>query len=337
MQRDRAEQLRGKAAMVVDALRRTGRLEVSSPDVLAEGPALGWRARVRLTVAEDGRTVGFLARGTHEVVDIPRCLVATDAVNEGIEVLRAVAAEFGLAGIASVELRSAPAGPAVVALVHPAPGETPNPRAVGLLKSQLPVSVGQGPAEGARQRWPLPEGAWLEAAPSAFTQVHDDANLALVRLVLGAVAEVDGTVVDACCGAGNFALPLAAQGRNVLAFDASSAAVRDLARAAEAQDLPVRAWVGDMGRELDRLAREKNPVGVVVLDPPRKGAKDALKALSRLAPSRVVYVACDPVSLARDARSLVDRGYALGSVTCVDMFPQTHHVETVAVFDQRRK
>ena len=175
----------------------------------------------------------------------------------------------------------------------------------------------------------------MEASTGAFTQVHDAANLILVAQVCEAVADVSGAVVDACCGAGNFSLPLAAAGHRVLAFDVAESAVQDLKQAAGRQEFAVDCSVGSMESELGRLAADGVDVAAVVLDPPRKGAKEGIPALLRLAPARVVYVACDPVSLARDTRTLLETGaYELASLRCVDMFPNTHHVETVAVFDR---
>ncbi len=317
----REAQIQGKQAVVVDAMRRTGGIEVAAPSILAPGPELGWRGRVRLTVTDDGAEIGFVARGSHDVVPIERCVVATDGVNEGITRVRELAREGALHGVASVELRSAPRGAPVVARAHMRERGTRPPVE---LTRRLPAGF---------QAWPLPRDVVLEASPESFTQVHDEGNLSLVDLVLAGVGEGEGCVVDACCGAGNFTLPLMATHRRVRAFDQSRAAIADLRRSAEAQGLVAEdIRVARMEAELRRLAQTRLPVDAVVLDPPRSGAKAALPALLRLAPARIVYVACDPVSLARDTKSLVKGGYSLEALSCVDLFPQTHHVESVAVF-----
>ncbi len=328
----RSAQLEGKATLVVDALRRTGGIEARPPVVEHAGPELGWRGRVRLTVAQDGSQLGFLARGSHEVVDVPRCPVATDAVNEGLLRLRTFARDHGLRGVKSVELRSAPRGAAVSARV-----ELESQRSGAAARTAAAVEA-LFPADP--QSWPLPGDVWLSASPGTFTQVHDEANLRLVEAVLAGVGDGAGLVLDACCGAGNFTLPLLAAGRDVRAFDQSRDAIADLRRAASAHGLvPDDVRAARMEPELRRLARERLPVQAVILDPPRKGIRDAVPALLALRPERIVYVACDPVSLARDARALLAGGYALHDLRCIDLFPQTHHVETVGVFvlDQRPK
>jgi len=326
---ERPAQLKGKAQLAADALTRIGGVEVPPPDVITAGDELGWRGRVRLSVSRDGRAVGFKARGSHDVVDLERCPVATPAVNAGISAVREAMQAGGLRGVEGVTLRSAPDGAPVVARVHTR-GRLPGGTQRSLAALRVAIPEGKAAARAA-QRWPL-GGAWIAPRIDSFTQVHDAANVALVDLVSRHVDAVPGLVVDACSGAGNFALPLAASGRAVVAFDLSAAAIDDLGRAATAQGLDVPARVGGMQQELERLAGDD--VGVVVLDPPRKGAKEAVPALLALAPRRIVYVACDPASLGRDTRALLAGGYALAHVTCVDLFPQTHHVETVAVFDR---
>ena len=317
-------QRRGKARIVVDAMRRTGGLEVLEPEVLHAGGEAGWRGRITLRVGRSG--VGFLRRGSHEVVTIDRCMVATDAVNEGLAALVRLG-PAPLRGVSTVELRSAPEGASITAVAE-GPRRRRPPR--GALRA---IDRALGVADE-RPRWPFP-GGWLEASTGAFTQVHDAANQLLVAEVCEAVAELDGVVVDACCGAGNFSLPLAAAGHRVLAFDVAGPAVEDLKHAAGMQGLAIECSVGSMESELGRLAAGAVDVVAVILDPPRRGAKESIPALLELAPARVVYVACDPVSLARDARTLLGTGaYGLTSLRCVDMFPNTHHVETVAVFDR---
>jgi tRNA/tmRNA/rRNA uracil-C5-methylase (TrmA/RlmC/RlmD family) len=92
----------------------------------------------------------------------------------------------------------------------------------------------------------------------------------------------------------------------------------------------VDVLVGDVAATLGRAGKKLAGVDLVLLDPPRSGAKAALASILALAPALIAYVACDPVTLARDVRDFVTGGYELGPVTCFDMFPQTHHVETLA-------
>lgn len=161
-----------------------------------------------------------------------------------------------------------------------------------------------------------------------FWQVHRAAPEVLVGEVLARAAG-EGPVLDLYSGSGLFTLPLAAAGREVASVESDEAAVRDARRNLHAHPA-ARVVHGDVRESLrEGLGR----FDVVVLDPPRSGAGRAtLEALPATGAHTLVYVACDPVALARDVATLRDLGYALESATAWDLFPMTHHVETVATF-----
>lgn len=338
---DLPAQRAGKAAIVADALRRTGGIEVEPPVVLG-ADALGYRSRVRLA-ARDG-VVGFRGRGSHGVVAVERCAVASDAVNAAIEQVAAL--DPPPPGVLEIELRADAEG-AIARVLLDRVGK-PERTWVYMLGQRVPCVVDQRkgrrtvrlhgrwiPPEPARQSWDVAEGVTLLASARAFTQVHPAANRLLVQTVLDAVPDEAATFVDAWCGAGNFALPLLARGLRGLGIDNSRDAIEDAQVAARDQSLPGTFETGDVRRELGKAVERSRLTqpDLLVVDPPRAGAKKAMDALLAIGPKRIVYVACDPVSLARDAKTLLARGWSLTALTCVDLFPQTHHVETVAVFD----
>jgi 23S rRNA (uracil1939-C5)-methyltransferase len=151
----------------------------------------------------------------------------------------------------------------------------------------------------------------------------------MVARVVDQVA--DGPVVDLYAGVGLFGLALAARGAEVTLVEGDYSSGRDLE--ANAAAYPDRARVSRVSVEefLAALRRESRPT--VVVDPPRTGlSKDAIHGILRLAPPVLVYVSCDPATLARDARILIDAGYEHGSVTGFDLFPNTAHVESVVTF-----
>jgi 23S rRNA (uracil1939-C5)-methyltransferase len=165
----------------------------------------------------------------------------------------------------------------------------------------------------------------------AFTQVNWRVNLELVsRVVAGARARAARSFLDLYAGVGNFAIPLASAGLSGVAIEKNRSAARALSEAARAQKLACEAVAGEVGSSLARLVKKGQRFELVVLDPPRAGAKDAVRGVLSLAPQTIAYVACDPVTLARDVRALRSGGFELVEVTCFDMFPQTHHVETLA-------
>lgn len=331
----------GKAQIVVDALRRTGGLEVDVPAVVA-ATELAYRARIRLACV-DG-VMGFRERGSHGVVPVQECAVAQPALNEALIMLRTL--EAPPKGVLEVELRADAEGLLARVLLDRV-GKTERTW-VYLLGQRIPTVVDQRkgrrvvrlhgrwiPPEPARQSWAVTDAIALHASARAFTQVNPAGNRLLVQTVLDAVPTDARTFVDAYCGAGNFALPLLARGLRGVGMDSGTDAIADALWAAEAQGLQGVFVAGDIGKNLGKAVRGANlgKPDVLIVDPPRAGAKKELPALLALEPKRIIYVACDPVSLARDIQAVVARGWRLTSLTCVDLFPQTHHVETVAILD----
>ncbi len=292
MELSRPAQLKAKAEILHDCLRRLGRfVNLPSPVVHAVGPDLGYRTRVRLHRA--GGQLGFHATGSRRIVSVDRCAVACEPLNEAL-------ADVDRSGPpAEVELRASTDG-------------------VQVLVDKRRVS---GPAA---QRIPLP-GAWLEVPAGAFSQVNPHVNRALVEAVLaGARARGVHRIADLHCGAGNFALALAAAGFEVRGSDLAEAGVLAARRAAQAQGLDASFEVGSAAQAAKPSAE------LVLLDPPRTGDKDAATALAADPPAHIAYVSCDPATLARDLRILVDGGMVLDDVQGWDMFPHTPHVEALA-------
>ncbi len=164
-----------------------------------------------------------------------------------------------------------------------------------------------------------------------FWQVHRDAPAVLVSQVLARVGN-SGRVADLYSGAGLLSVPLADGSREVTAIEADAAGARSARRNAHcAPSLTVVN--GDVRRS---LSEGIGPVDAVVLDPPRSGAGAAtVEAIATTGASRLVYVACDPVALARDVALLRNHGYDMGDAQAFDLFPMTHHVETIATFERR--
>jgi 23S rRNA (uracil1939-C5)-methyltransferase len=139
-------------------------------------------------------------------------------------------------------------------------------------------------------------------------------------------------IADLFCGLGNFSLPLAARGARVIGFEGSAALI-DRARAnAKDNGLTIQFEVADLFKN---GINAFGPFDKLLIDPPREGAVDLVKALPDAWPRRIVYVSCDPATLARDAGILVNtRGFRLAAAGVINMFPHTAHVESIAVFDR---
>lgn len=196
------------------------------------------------------------------------------------------------------------------------------------------------PAHDGVLHYSLPEFALtMGFSPTEFTQVNPGVNAVLVRRALALLAPQSGErIADMFCGLGNFTLPIARSGARVLGIEGSAglvaraqsnAARNALTAQAEFQTADLfkidRASLAQLGR-FDRM----------LIDPPRDGAVELIKALHDDAPQRIVYVSCNAATLARDAGVLVQtKGYALAAAGVVNMFPHTSHVESIAVFDRK--
>lgn len=332
-----AAQLRHKAALVVEALERTARIRLAEPpEVVSAGEPLGYRLRVRLHVDERGQ-VGFFGRRTRALVEVSECSVAAPELRAPIAALAGLDAiqrsTLG-AHFAAIDLRAVP-GDEVELELEPRADMAPSGAAVDALVKLLAlharIGVGGGRRAGLR-RYELPGGGFLRVPGGGFTQVNWAVNAALVAAVVeGALRREVRSFVDLYAGVGNFSVPLARAGLRGAAVELERTAASALREALREQALEgVEVLAGDVAATLPRLSRKRRGVGLALLDPPRSGAKDAVGPLAALEPKHVAYVACDPVTLARDLRGLLDAGFALEELRCFDMFPATHHVETLA-------
>lgn len=307
--------------IVIEQLERLG--GVREPPVTEAVPAgdYGYRSRARFAVTDDGR-LGFRRAGSHDLQPVDRCLL----LDEPTQRLRAEAGDsFG--GADEVEVRFGHAGGALV--IHPgAGGLAPLP------PGDVPVALtsASGRASALRGDPTLTEqvaGFRFRVSATSFFQANRTGAEALVRLVRDAAAVRPGDrALDCFAGVGLFARALAADGADVTAVESQPSSAADagdnLAGFADVVQEPVAAVVA-------RLPDDS--ADVVVLDPPRKGAGTTVaRDLARVARRVIVYVACDPAALARDARALSDGGWRLRRAVPVHQFAQTAQVEVVAAF-----
>jgi 23S rRNA (uracil1939-C5)-methyltransferase len=328
-----------KSHILEQALRRTAGDPPRPPtEPIVKGEAsLGYRSRLRLHVSESGM-LGFREGASHRHVPVSQCAVADERINS---VLR----EVGRAGwpdrkslmeIDQVEIRVSDSSPTILLRLWPRPRPQKMPRALTIAASLgvLGKVVVQSSIEDATvsQRYPLSPGAELWAPASAFTQVNPVVNRMLIKaIVSGAEQRQLGSFVDAYAGAGNFTLPLLAAGLSGIAIDSEPSGIEAAKKSAHNSLLTAGEFlVGDAGQMLNRMVQQRHTTNLVVLDPPRQGARNVLPEVLRLRPRTIALVACDPVTLARDLGTLVSAGGRIEQLIPFDMFPHTHHVESLA-------
>lgn len=317
-------QLEMKREILQEAFRRIGKTDVA-PEIAPPSEPFGYRYRGRFRV--DGEEVGFHAERSHRLVPVSRCPLMIDAINAVLPGLRGLGrfAKVSEVQVASDGVRASASFPGV-------------PFGKGLVE-RLAGRTG-GVLSGARfedrswgeERIILPlDGISYSVSPRGFFQANWRMNQAMVRrigAILGDLGVSAGArLLDLYAGAGNFALPLAAKVREVVAVEGESRSFKEL-----------RRNVADNGIGNVRIARSSveafRPEGrfdALVLDPPRAGLSErSLARVREIAAGNVLYVSCNPSTLARDVRSLSDR-YDLASIEMHDFFPNTHHIESLAV------
>jgi tRNA/tmRNA/rRNA uracil-C5-methylase (TrmA/RlmC/RlmD family) len=336
-----ARQLTLKAEVVEDAFVRLGRIPLAAVSVAASPPE-GYRMRARLHVK--GEAAGFYREGTHELCDAgaTRQLTpeAVAAAADALASLRASRCE-----LAALELSENIAGDQRALHVTPAAGTAIDQAALDRAAAAARVTgLSARGADGVLRAAGVPfvrdplavlagrplEGA-LERHAESFFQANRFLLPSLVAEVLGSVPG-DGPLLDLYAGVGLFSVSLAASGRGgITAVEGDRTSGRDLQRNA-AQFPGVRVMVDSVERHLARMRH--GSASAVIVDPPRTGiSREAMGAVVAGGARRVVYVSCDPATMARDARRLLDGGYDLASLKAFDLFPNTAHVESVGVFD----
>lgn len=331
MQLARPAELSHKAAILQDALSRVGGVALEAP-ALHAGKSEGYRSRVRFHVGRHGK-LGFFARGSHQLVEVPRCAVADERINRALALVRRLARRFpeALGGFSDVELRAGDEG--VIARFVARDGIKPIAADPFLraLSKELRVAATEREAQALSERRRLPGDVYVDIPADAFSQINPEVNGALVSSVLeGARARGLSSFCDLFAGVGNFALPLARLGLTGVMVERTPSAVLAAEQAARQQGLTgLKARSADVARAVKDLVHEGQRFELVVLDPPREGAPEVVRAVPELGPRAVAYVACDPVTLSRDLKPLLAAGLVVRSVEAFDMFPRTHHFETL--------
>jgi tRNA/tmRNA/rRNA uracil-C5-methylase (TrmA/RlmC/RlmD family) len=338
-----ARQVQLKSDVIRDAFTRIGRIPFDGAIEVHGSAERGYRMRARLHVR--GRQSGFYREGTHELCDARSTGQVTDASIDTVDAALASLVAQGVA-VASIELseniaadkralhvdleESRLPGAALDRVVQAA--NVTGCTARGLDRTfhtsgDPIVSDPLSALSGGR----VTAGA-LRRHPESFYQANRYLLPTLVASVMDAVPE--GAVLDLYAGVGLFSVVLAESGRGpVTAVEGDPVSSRDLVRNAAPYADSLRVIRGSVEAFLARPPHE--PPRTLIVDPPRTGmSREAADGIAKMGAGRIVYVSCDPPTMARDARRLLDAGYRLVSLRGFDLFPNTPHVETLGVFER---
>jgi 23S rRNA (uracil1939-C5)-methyltransferase len=348
---DEAHQIEAKRAHVDEQLTRIGRVTPARWLAPLGGAAWAYRRRARLGVKwvpKKGRVlVGFRERATPYIAEIGSCAVLAPPVGHLIGDLAALVGGLSIRDrLPQIEVAVGERATALVLRVLDPPSAA-DIAALGDFAASHGVEFYLQPGgydtvapldpPATPLTYTLPDfDVEIGFEPTDFVQVNAGLNR---RAVAHAVELLDPqpgeTVLDLFCGLGNFTLPLARRAARVVGVEGEAGLVsRARANAARNGIGNAEFHVADLAQDLSTAPWATTPYRRVLLDPPRAGAAAALPLLARLRPARIVYVSCHPASLARDAGELVHvHGFRLEAAGVMDMFPQTAHVESIAVFE----
>jgi 23S rRNA (uracil1939-C5)-methyltransferase len=362
-----AAELRAKQKRVQDALERIGGFHdvILKPIVGAENPD-NYRNKAQLPIGNAGGKIsmGFFASHSHRLIQCSECLLQPQAFTAAMNAFQEWAdqsgedvynEETGKGRLRHLYLRQAGAtGEIMVCVVVNGNGVHYEPELVEILQKNVPglksviinvnrekTNVVQG--KKCRTVWggdfitDTLCGLKFNISPMSFYQINRDQAERLYAIA-GEYAGLTGseTLLDLYCGTGTIGLSMAKNAGHVIGVELIEQAVEDAKKNAELNEIENSEFLCmDAAKAASMLSNRGMKPDVIVLDPPRKGCEpELIETIAKMAPQRVVYVSCDPATLARDLKLFAAKGYELQAVTPVDMFPRTAHVETVALMSR---
>jgi len=365
---DYPTQLTLKGGIIEDLLLRQNEKEVRDAVHLLAPPLpspaeFSYRQRIRLQVGRRG-VLGFHRYRSHEIVPIKACLLAGKSINSCLSALRNLEDGQKLCDLSTgIDLQLNPQTGKTVCICHFSRKARPADRAAAkgfcrdvdelerifFIGEDFPITGPFGDSVADDNAKPdnilsvhYPTIAGLSGPidlsweAGGFCQVNLAQNRFLIETVVDfCQPDKTETVLDLYCGMGNFSIPLAMGAREVFGIEGQGSAIRSAGNnAANAGLTNTRFLKSSVHQACLALAESGERFDCVVIDPPRQGAPELAERLAVLTAKRLVYISCDPATLCRDLAALTSEGFTIRKIQPVDMFPQTHHIETVVLLDR---
>lgn len=341
-------QLKYKEEILLDTLKRVGGISPRSLIPTVPSPRTDHyrlRAQFNVRMKEGKQRIGFFRRGTYDLVEVENAFLLHPVINRTLTMIRLLVDE--LPPLSEIHINASPSNEIHVLFFSEQEILRPMDTFFNELKKNVPGVIGITAYAARKKAFSLGrshltlevEGIMSHASEGNFFQVNWDQNRSMVRTVLD-FAELKGneTVLDLYCGIGNFSLPLAKHAKTVIGIESGYSAIKDARKNADLNGIKnAEFFADDMDKGLKKLLEKKVRADVLVIDPPRAGA--TLKTAERVlgfVPRKIVYVSCNPATLARDLKYFHLFGFRLNRLQPVDMFPWTYHIECVAEMVRER-
>lgn len=316
-----------------------------------QGPQWGYRRKARLSVRDVHKKnkvlVGFRERNGRFVTDISSCEVLHPSVGEKIELLSQLLMSLETkSDIPQIEVAVGDnATVIIIRHLQPLPA-TDLEKLISFskdhhlrlyLQPKGPESIYAASPDTINEPLYYDIPAYnirMPFEPTQFTQVNQDINLKMLDQAIDWLAlQPTDHVLDLFCGIGNFSLPIAKKCQHVVGVEGSSSSIEQAIHNAKLNQISnADFYTHDLTLPVTLTPWHKKHFDKILLDPPRAGAKELMPIIKQWSPSRIVYVSCNPITLARDTKYLLDLGYRLEKAGVMDMFPHTQHVEAMALF-----
>jgi 23S rRNA (uracil1939-C5)-methyltransferase len=342
------QQLAWKRDFILGSLKRIGKIPENIEVEVKPSPEIyNYRNRImiRVHISERSSLVcGYFKRGTRDLVPITRCDIANETINK----LIAHITSMDLSGIQSVkfrmEIQELPAGSGKLAVtLTPGDGDRLVIKVFAEALKSLDYISWSGMSFDLKDAPMFPFDEQFDRTfltiPGQFQQVNVDHNKNLRAFIGEIVNKLQPTrILDVFCGSGNLSIGIAGQGRTIEGVEFNSVAIDCAKKNVALNDLNGAVfYAGDAEKHLLKLSRSNSKFDLVILDPPRQGFHKGMSSVKTLSPKHIIYVSCDPTTLARDIGYLCrESDYKINSITGFDFFPNTYHVETVVVLERER-
>ena len=355
---DPLAQTAAKQRILEDALWHIGKVEPQIIHAAIHGPSWGYRYRARLSVrvvpSQGGVLIGFHQKRSSYIADMQACPVLPPQISALVPALHDLIGELSIADrVPQIEIAVSDMATAFV-FRHLLPFSERDLRILTAFADSHDIQVWLQPGgpetaavlhpqAGPGLAYTLPEfDVRMDFRPTDFTQVNVHINRMLIRRAMQLLDPRPGErIADLFCGLGNFSLPIARRGATMVGVEGSESLVARAFANAESNGLAARCefHAANLFESTEDSLAALGPLDKLLIDPPREGAIAVVKAISAVqCPQRIVYVSCNPATLARDAAVLVhEKGYELRGAGVANMFPQTSHVESIALFERDAK
>ncbi len=335
-------QLKLKRDIVLDNLKRIAKLDISDIDVIPSKKSLGYRNRIRLRF-KTGAGIGYFSYGTNRFVPIEKCLLARAPIRRILPYIFLFFRQYKPKGIeGQIELISPPKDNRVFCTIISDKKEV----AFKLLKELVTDKLVVGGTILVNKnffsygyttlKWPYniefsnyQKDFFIWTKPGCFSQINWQQNLKVINTIVNEAENIGcNKIVDLYAGFGNISIPISFVCNNIIAVEQNPLAIKALRENVKRLGiLNIDIMLNKVERCVNGILTTKKDVKIIILDPPRTGAKEVIKSIKDNISSHIFYLSCSPVTFSRDIRILLDYNYKIKKIIAYDFFPQTHHVE----------